>query len=194
MTMAIDGGGATRGFRNMSACGDVTVIEHRGDVLLFAVVDALGHGPDAEQSAHRACSILGANAELPLPQLFELCDRGLAGLREVVMGAIRVERGAATYAGVGNIELHGPPGISRPPSMTGTVGKGIKRFKEFPIALAPGQRWILTSDGIQARQLAAAVEAVSAMRPERAARELVQRAGREDDDVSALVMDVREEP
>jgi hypothetical protein len=194
MTMILDGGAARRSFKNLSSCGDATVIGEKSGVRLFAVIDALGHGPDAEQSARRASSILADNAHLPLQQLFEVCDRGLAGLREIVIAAIRVERDVATYAGIGNVEIHGPPGVSRPPSMTGTVGKGLKRFKEFPLAIAPGQRWILVSDGIQARQLLAATEAVSAMFPERAARELVERAGREDDDVSALVLDVRGEP
>ncbi len=176
------------------ACGDTFVITEQNGVRLFAVVDALGHGPEAEQSARKLVPVLTENAHLSLFELFARCDRALAGLRQVVMAAVRVQGSTVSFAGVGNVEIHGPTGVARPTCTPGTVGAGLKRVREYSMAVAASQRWILVSDGIQVHKMAPALSLIEPMLAARAARELVKLAGRDDDDATALVIDIKSGP
>ena len=54
-----------RPMHGLSACGDAVIELGEGDWRLFALIDALGHGPDAEKSA-KASVAAAALIGLPL--------------------------------------------------------------------------------------------------------------------------------
>ena len=194
MGVTIDSGWALRPFKGLQSCGDMAFVGAGQGLQLFVIVDALGHGPDAQVSALRAKELIKQKVEAPLQELFTACDKCLYGLRGAVMSAVRRVGELASYAGVGNVEIYGPPGVTRPPPIAGTLGKGVTHFREFPIVLVPGQRWVLASDGLRTRDMAKSLAAVAQAAPSDAATRLLELAGRDDDDVSVIVMDVREAP
>ena len=189
MELTILSGSACRSYEGLTSCGDAVLIASQGPVQLFALVDALGHGPDAARSADRAVAVLKQNPALPLQELFLACDQALVGMRGIVLSAVQVRSGAVSFSGVGNVELYGPPEVRRPPSVSGTLGRGFKVFREYPLEGVMGQRWVLVSDGLRARDMSKAMVAVSGLEAGAAAQELLKLAARPDDDASVLVMD-----
>ncbi|MDP1823058.1 MAG: SpoIIE family protein phosphatase [Archangium sp.] len=179
-----------RPFEGLTACGDAVVEARAQGWHLVAVIDALGHGPDAALSAHAARKAVEEAAGQPLASVFAAVHRSLDKLRGVVMSALLVEGDQASFAGVGNVEVFAPEGVSRPVTMAGTLGGGPYRFRSFALALEVGQRWALASDGIKAREGSALFQ----KHRQAPARELVDllidHAGRPHDDVAVMVIDV----
>jgi len=156
---------------------------------LFAVVDALGHGTEAAASASIVAEVLARSRRLPLREIFMGCDKALAGHRGVVMSAIQLREERVLFAGIGNVEIWGPKDASRPPTSAGLVGRGLRAVREWELAVADGQRWVLGSDGLQRRSAAKAIEEARALAVEEAAAKILELAGREDDDVGVVVVD-----
>jgi hypothetical protein len=186
--------GALRPCAGFASCGDATAVLQRDGRSLFLLLDALGHGPDAERSAQQACSALHARSPSSLAEAFAVVDQALAGMREVVMAGIQLDREGARFAGVGNVELLGPPDAARPASQVGRVGRGLPALRETVLPLAAGARWVLASDGLRPRLLRAAWEATRPLPPAEAALRMIALAGRDDDDASALVLDLEGGP
>ena len=179
-----------RPMEGLIACGD-TVIDLRQDNWhLLAVIDALGHGPDAALSANAAKRAAEESMGQALSSVFEAVHRSLPRMRGVVMSALLLEGDQALFAGVGNVEVFAPEGVSRPISMAGTLGGGPYRFRPFPLKLEARQRWALASDGIKARE----GSALFAKHRQSPAKEtvdvMVEQASRLHDDVAVMIIDV----
>jgi len=174
------------------SCGDAVLCLEPDGAQLFVVIDALGHGPDAAQSATRAREVIHGLVSPALGELFDMVDRGLAGLREVVMSALRVERGTVRFAGVGNVELFGPPEVSRPAPQVGRVGRGLRPLRESILPVSAGQRWALASDGLRHREMRRALDQTRRLPLVEAAANLLELVGRDDDDASVLLVDFDE--
>lgn len=174
------------------SCGDAVLCLEPDGAQLFVVIDALGHGPDAAFSAQRVCETLGRLKAPNLREAFLACDGALAGLREVVMAAVRVDGSSARFGGIGNIEIIGPAHVGRPASQVGRVGRGLRSLREVELPIASGHRWVLASDGIRARELRAAMDASAPLSVTDAAQFILELAGRKDDDASVLVLDIAE--
>jgi len=187
--LVVQSGSAARPFEGISACGDVAVSLQGERCQLFAIVDALGHGPDAARTADRLRSVLATRADRPLRETFVACDQSLSGLRGAVMSAVQVGEREVLFAGVGNVELLGPANAKRPACVPGILGREMKRFREYALEVSPGDRWVLFSDGVRGREIARVLASLRLLDPAAAAKAIIERAGRPDDDVSALVMD-----
>ena len=179
-----------RPMEGLQSCGDAVIEVHEGDWRLFAVIDALGHGPDAEKSAKAAQHAATQARGQPLSDVFEAVHRALPGLRGVVMSALLSHREEFTFAGVGNVEIFSPEGVARPVAMAGTLGGSAYRFRPFPLPLRAGQRWVLASDGIKAREAGVLLPKLSGTPAEAAAEHLMNSVTRANDDASVLVIDV----
>lgn len=172
------------------ACGDAVIDVRAEGWHLLAVVDALGHGPDAALSADAARKAAEGSTGQPLAGVFEAVHRALPRLRGVVMSAVLLDQEGASFAGVGNVEVFAPEGISRPISLAGTLGGGSYRFRSFPLKLEVGQRWALASDGIKAREGSALFAKHRASPAKEALDAMVEQASRPHDDVAVLIIDV----
>jgi hypothetical protein len=179
-----------RPMEGLVACGDAVLDVRAEGWHLLAVIDALGHGPDAAVSAVAASQAAAACTGQPLQSVFEAVHRALPRMRGVVMSALLVEATGAQFAGVGNVEVFAPEGISRPVSMAGTLGGAAYRFRSFAVPLSPGQRWALASDGIKAREGSKVFGAHRLLPSQLAADAMVEQAGRPHDDVAVLIIDV----
>lgn len=179
-----------RPMHGLSACGDAVIELGEGDWRLFAVIDALGHGPDAEKSAKASVAAAAGVVGQPLQRVFEAVHKALPGLRGVVMSALLAQGDDVTFAGVGNVELFVPPDVSRPVPMAGTLGGASYRFRSTVLPLRAGQRWVLASDGIKAREANVLLPTLRGETPDSVAETLLTRVTRSHDDASVLVVDV----
>jgi phosphoserine phosphatase RsbX len=179
-----------RPMEGLIACGDAVVDLRLGAWHLLAVIDALGHGPDAALSAAAARKAAEEAMGQPLQSVFEAVHRSLPKLRGVVMSALLLEGDQAQFAGVGNVEVFGPEGVSRPVTMAGTLGGGAYRFRPFSLKLEAGHRWALASDGIKAREGGVLFAKHRQSPAKEAADAMVEQASRPHDDVAVLIIDV----
>jgi hypothetical protein len=179
-----------RPMAGMTSCGDVVVDAVAPDWHFVAVIDALGHGPEAEDSARAAASAIRASAGAPLETVFDAVHRSVARRRGVVMAGLLVQAATFTFAGVGNVEIFTPAEVNRPVSMAGTLGGASYRFRAFDLPLRAGLRWVLASDGINAREAAPLLTKVWQKPAASVADALLSGVGRETDDVSLVVIDV----
>ncbi len=152
--MTISVGHASRPKPGEMECGDRVVVVEGENEVLVAVVDGLGHGPEAALAAKTAAAFVMANAALPLPELFSGCHRALASTRGAAMAALRVdaERATLTHCAVGNVEL---VALSRERireiSEPGILGGRFRRARESSYPLSPGDLFVLFSDGVSSR-------------------------------------------
>src|SRR5216117_2175988 len=175
--------------------GDLHLVKSVGSGVLAAVVDGLGHGPEAASAARAAVAVLERHAdESPLP-LLRRCHRALIGTRGVVLGLAFFDGagggGSMTWLGVGNVEgvlLHGAPG-ARPARTTlvtsgGIVGSELPRLRAQVCAVAPGDTVILATDGIT-QHFADGLPRDAA--PQHLADHILSRYGKGTDDALVLV-------
>ena len=149
---------AARPLPGETASGDRHLVVSRHEGALIVVVDALGHGTDAAQTASRAIDVLAQRANEPFPVMLEQCDRALAGSRGVVLSAAIIDgrRGVMWWAGVGNVSglvlqagnaewqtrarLLAPGGI---------VGGGLPSLRPATVPLAARDVLVLATDGVR---------------------------------------------
>ncbi|MDX2015492.1 MAG: hypothetical protein SFW67_35195 [Myxococcaceae bacterium] len=179
-----------RPMAGLSSCGDAVVEAQAPGWHFIAVIDALGHGPDAEESARAAEVAIRASAGQALETVFDAVHRSLVRRRGVVMAGVLAQAASFSFAGVGNVEIFTPPDVNRPVSMTGTLGGAAYRFRAFDLPLRHGQRWVLASDGINARAAVALITQLGRKPAVAVADALMKDAGRETDDASLVVIDV----
>jgi negative regulator of sigma-B (phosphoserine phosphatase) len=169
------------------ACGDAVVVRHDGNTTMVAVIDVLGHGPEAGKVAAQAVKFLQS---APLTRAVTL----VSGLHDALRGtrgaavAICVLRGHQLDAcGVGNVETRvvgsKVPVISTP----GIVGARMGTLRESLGRLASGDRLVVWSDGISSR---VELDAVRHLAPAEACARIMKQHRRSHDDASVVVADV----
>jgi anti-sigma regulatory factor (Ser/Thr protein kinase) len=139
--------------------GDAWGVFQHADGLTVAIVDGLGHGPDAAKAAaiglrtvaEAAGPAAGPGAGDPVALLGQL-NRQLAGGRGAVAGLARLAGGQLSYGGVGNIGARlGPNGRSHGlVSSMGTLGLR-QRLRPQATVAEWGARSLFTAhtDGIR---------------------------------------------
>lgn len=178
---------ATRPRVGESVNGDAVVQRISESGGLFAVVDALGHGPVAAAVAETATRYLQA---VPLGTEMQ---KILVGLH----AALRASRGAAAMVctidgdkvygcGVGNVELRITGGEVPVVLSPGVLGGTVRSFRYFHGKLHSRSRLVLFSDGVSARfQL----DSLRHLGPRELCERLVLDHGRSHDDATALAVD-----
>jgi hypothetical protein len=192
MTLTVSTGIAQRPAEGMSRSGDAAVCERRGAVHLLVVVDVLGHGPSAADTAAELVSVIQQHAEAALVELFHTCNAALIGKRGAVMSAIRVSPQGVWFAGLGNVELLVGPNKGRPHCVPGTLGvRGHKplKLREAQLPTAPGDRYVLASDGMREREMAKELPQLRGLNANDTASALLAHASRPEDDATVLVID-----
>ena len=139
-------------------CGDDYLIKEINDGTLFAVVDGLGHGPEAAFAAKKAIQQLDASADQSIETQFRLCNEVLHGTRGVVMTAMKIDlQYKLTYLAIGNVI-----GVIWKVAHNGKLVKGsifmnngMLGTRALPsmlvktIELSPGDTVILATDGLK---------------------------------------------
>lgn len=189
----IDWAVATAALEGEDESGDLHVVHPFDGGALVAVIDGLGHGPEAAVAARHAAAVLDNHSEEAVIGLLQRCHERLRGTRGAVitLASFRTEGPTMSWAGVGNIEgtlLRREPGERRPRESVMLVG-GVPghqlpslRANDVPIAL--GDTLVLSTDGIRAGYMDT-VESDHA--PQRIADRLLADFGKGTDDALVLV-------
>jgi serine/threonine protein phosphatase PrpC len=172
------------------ACGDRVLVvgAESSTALLMAVIDGLGHGPQAAAAAAEAGDFLTEHAALALEDLFRKCDRAIAHTRGVAMTVVRLDRQQQqlSHAAVGNVELHSISHENiRPVPKPGIVGGRITRVRESRFRVVQGDVFALFSDGISSR---VDLTRYREMPAQDAAESILRDYGKEHDDASCAVL------
>lgn len=134
--------------------GDLHVVTETDTAVLLAVIDGLGHGPEAAVAAREAARVLLESPDAsPLAHL-EACHGALRQTRGVVMSVVSLakDRPQLCWAGVGNIETlvlrrHGAP--SAIVAAGGIVGYNLPRLRMATVDIAAGDWLVMASDGLK---------------------------------------------
>jgi phosphoserine phosphatase RsbX len=176
-----------------AASGDRHLVKPFPGGVLVAVVDGLGHGPEAAAAAALAVHTLESYAEQPVISLVERCHKTLRGTRGAVMSLASYSARESTMAwvGVGNVEgvLLRRPGTLRAGRESlllrgGLVGTQVPTLTAAVIPVKWGDILILASDGIR-REFAGDVIVTDP--PQTIADRILAEHGKTTDDALVLV-------
>jgi len=139
--------------------GDACLVTSSAGGMLVAVVDGLGHGPEAAAASQLAVQVLGANAQESLAALVLCCHDALRRTRGVVMSLAWLcpDPAAVTWLGVGNVDgvlvrARTSSALRRSylTTLGGVVGYRLPALRATRLALSPGDMLLLATDGIRA--------------------------------------------
>jgi hypothetical protein len=129
----------------------VRTIDHR---TVIAVLDGLGHGPEAATAARLGVALLEQSNAYNVVELIRDCHNGLRGTRGAVMSVAMLDRleGTMTWLGVGNVR----GSLWCPRSSTwhslllrsGVVGSYLPQLQASVVPLNEGDTLLFTTDGV----------------------------------------------
>jgi serine/threonine protein phosphatase PrpC len=179
--------------------GDACLVKPVDDGVLIAVVDGLGHGPEAVQAAQRALKAIERSTQTLPAQLTVECHRALQATRGVVMGLAHIDAREDTlvWVGVGDVRAllcrvdpFGAPKYDALFTHNGVVGRTLPPLRPVTRSLAPGDTFIVTTDGIRG----GFTPELRGVEPERVANALLERHAVATDDALVLVARYRGGP
>ncbi len=193
MTQLVDWASATRPLAGVQESGDACLVRARRGSALIAVVDGLGHGPDAAAAARRAIKLLEEGEGKDPAATLQRCHESMRSTRGVVASLARFdgERDTMTWAGVGNVGgvvLRSMMGLSRVQEVmrtgSGVVGRQLPAIQSETLPIAPGDTLVFATDGIRP-QFARDLEHPLVL--QEAADRILGAFGRDDDDALVVV-------
>jgi serine phosphatase RsbU (regulator of sigma subunit) len=171
--------------------GDAYAVHWVGAVCRLAVIDGLGHGPQAAAASACAVSVLDRYPELDPAEALRRCHTAMLGTRGASMSIARLDlaNGDLVYAGIGNIEAHlwQNGRHERLIAYRGIVGSAIRTIRPFTLQLAEAWTFLMHSDGISARADIEALGLCEPWEPAALAQGVLERYARQHDDAMALV-------
>ncbi|NUP08203.1 MAG: SpoIIE family protein phosphatase [Polyangiaceae bacterium] len=167
------------------------VIRRVGGVLLVAVIDALGHGTAAAETASVGVAYLEAVSDLSsVGSIVEGLHGRLHGTRgaAAMICVIRPDGSRMTACSVGNIELRSL--LDRIPVMNtpGILGSRLRNMRVFEAPLQQGERLVMFSDGVSPSLRASDASGRVGLA---ACDELMRQHRRYQDDATVAVIDVK---
>jgi serine phosphatase RsbU (regulator of sigma subunit) len=182
---------AARAYPTEVVSGDVWHVDWIGTTCRIAVIDGLGHGPDAASAATRARDVIAAAPDVDAAEVLRRCHAALKGTRGAAVGIAGVDPAAdrVAFAGIGNVEarLVTPERSTSLPSARGIVGSVLPTVR--PAVSRLGTDWLLLihTDGVSDRiDVTDLTEAVRSD-PQQLANALLTRWGRATDDATIVV-------
>ena len=138
--------------------GDLQVVLPIPGGALMAVIDGLGHGPEAAVAARAASRIIESHAAEPVKTIVERCNEGIRSTRGVVMTVASIDAriGSLSWIGVGNVEglLLRPGNVGRTHDQAvqnrgGVVGYRLPPLSARALPISAGDLLIMATDGIR---------------------------------------------
>ncbi|HWX29818.1 MAG TPA: SpoIIE family protein phosphatase [Steroidobacteraceae bacterium] len=128
--------------------------------MMFAVIDGLGHGPEAAAASAIAIATLERHVDDPLIEILRRCHESLRGTRGAAMSlaAFNTEDAMLTWIGVGNVEgalLHRDPGLTSDKLLlrNGVVGSHLPNLRAEKLRVRSGDILTLVTDGVTVEHL-----------------------------------------
>jgi anti-sigma regulatory factor (Ser/Thr protein kinase) len=171
--------------------GDTIIVKQLRNEIACAVVDVLGHGPDAHSLAKHVESFLSRRMSADPTATLHLLHNELRGTRGAVAGiaAFNPSTGTVRFVACGNIvarrmgetevTLHSPDG---------TLGQSMRSPTEQKLVLQGKDVLLIHTDGIKSRFGIKDYPNIRYERPHVIAKKIVEKFGRSYDDATCLAM------
>lgn len=197
----LDSGLAGQPYPGEPESGDAALVIEFERGALIAVIDGLGHGPEAARASKRAIERLSENPARSPSELIAACDDALKRLRGAVMSLASLDglHGELTWLGVGNVEgaffRAAEPG-SAPERLLGRggiVGQRAGGLHPATLQVSRGDVLVFATDGLPSNFIDRPLrESIARGEPvETIARELLARQATGRDDALVLVVRFR---
>ncbi len=177
--------------RGERVSGDTAVIEQRGGMLFLAVIDALGHGPQAHTVAQRAERFLRKQWSRDVRETMHRLHSELKGTIGACAGLSVVDKGReeVRYAGVGNTVFRTFGSRStRMVSTDGIIGVRYRTPAVQAAALDASAIIVLYTDGVSDRFDVEQYPQIHYHSASAIAHAVVDRFGKSYDDATCLAM------
>lgn len=172
-------------------CGDAGLIVDSDGRCFLALIDVLGHGPQAHEVALLAVDFLRENSAMELTELMSALHGRLRGSRGAVatLGRFDCATGALSLVGIGNItaRLFGGE-AQRLLGRDGIVGYSLPAPRLREAIMHPGDVLMLYSDGIREHFELFDRPGLLLGNAATIAGEVLAHFGKGDDDASCLVL------
>ncbi len=146
---------AARPYPGETVSGDAWQVDWDDAVCRIAVIDGLGHGPQAAAAAMAAVATLAAEPKLNPVDAVHRCHDALTGTRgaALLVATIDLSRAQLTVAGAGNVEgrLYQDGVTKHLVTDRGIVGSVLPRVRPVELELAPDWLILICTDGIKQR-------------------------------------------
>jgi hypothetical protein len=134
--------------------GDQYLVKCLPEGVMVAVVDGLGHGPEAAAAARTAVDLLKARAAEHPVSLLKRCHEALRPTRGAVVSLACFDPGGMTWLGVGNVDgvlVRADPeaGTERLLVRGGVVGGQLPALEAARLSVTRGDLLIFATDGVR---------------------------------------------
>jgi len=147
-------GAAIRPKPGEAECGDSYLVCPQGNETLVAVIDGLGHGPEAAAASRTARKYIVEHQEDSLRSLMEGLHQAMMRTRGAAVTLLRFQpdTGEMSHAAVGNVEVAGLFRESvRPLCTPGVVGCNLRKVVEKRFSIRSGDILVAHTDGVSRR-------------------------------------------
>ena len=171
--------------------GDAVVIRPLEQGLFVAIVDVLGHGPEAHELTQVIDTYLTRYGSADVSGLMTRLHQHLKGTRGAAVGlcAINTAIGRIDYAGIGNTAMRRfGKSETRFVSQAGVLGQNMRTPRPQTLQLEPGDLIVLYTDGVSDRFTADDYPGVLRHAPKEVASNIVQRFGKDHDDAACIAV------
>jgi serine phosphatase RsbU (regulator of sigma subunit) len=171
--------------------GDAVVIRPLEQGLFVAIVDVLGHGPEAHELTQVIDAYLARYGSADVSGLMTRLHQHLMGTRGAAAGlcAIDAASGRIDYAGIGNTVMRRFGKVeTRLVSQDGVLGQNMRTPMPQTLQLDPGDLVLLYTDGVSDRFTSNDYPGVLRHAPKEVASNIVQRFGKDHDDAACIAV------
>lgn len=176
--------------------GDFAFVFDKGEYQLIVIGDVLGHGEEAYQSSQKISSFLESTEAIDPMYIIKALDKALENMRGAAIGLCCVEKKTmkAVFSGVGNVSfLHVSDKVTRMLNDPGVVGERIRHIHRFEFQLKNKDLLVSYTDGIKTHFEIPILPRNSEKYTQNLAENIVKNYGKEWDDASCMVIEVKDE-
>ena len=171
--------------------GDTVVIRPLEQGLFVAIIDVLGHGPEAHELTHVIEAYLARYGTFDVSDLMTHFHQHLKGTRGAVAGLCAIDAATAriNYVGIGNTVIRRfGKAETRLVSQDGVLGQNMRTPLLQTLQLDSGDLIVLYTDGVSDRFTSDDYPGVLHHAPQEVASNIVQRFGKGHDDAACIAV------
>ncbi len=172
--------------------GDAFYIEKTEDSVFVAMLDGLGHGPEAHEASDKGVGIIRQCSREPLDAIMQKVHAGISRTRGCAAAIFRLDTKAESFefAGIGNIRSKMFPRSEMSLySRAGIVGRGkLPKVRVEKAAWTEGSTLVMHSDGIAGWSRLETMGRIKSQQPATGCHFLLKNFGYDHDDATVCVI------